>query len=280
MPPVNPEARKKMQKKIQGQDWPGASGLAEDVRYYGKWMRDEAEKRIGHLYPRAKLPDGGEASIIAWLWARTVKCPNPACGALMPLVRSFTLSTTKGKQTWIEPIVDTNRNIRFEIRTGQGKVHEGTVNRRGAHCIACGTPVGFDHIRAEGKEKRMGAQLMAIVAEGKKGRDYLPPSSDQADIAESVKPNNVPDTDMPEQALGFRVQLYGMKKHRDIFSLRQLCAISTFSELAREAIEKVKLDAIASGLSVDDLGVDFNGKGAKAYADAVATYLSFLVDTS
>ena len=106
MPPVNPEARKKMQKKIEGQDWPGASGLAEDVRYYGKWMRDEAEKRIGHLYPKAKLPDGSEATVIAWLWARTVKCPNPACGAMMPLAKSIWLST-KRERSWIEPIDDT-----------------------------------------------------------------------------------------------------------------------------------------------------------------------------
>jgi putative DNA methylase len=128
MPPVNPEARKKMQKKIQGQDWPGATGLAEDVRYYGKWMRDEAEKRIGHLYPKAKLPDGSEATVIAWLWARTVKCPNPACGAMMPLARSFTLSTKKGKEVCISPFVDPIRkSVRFDVVYGAKDSEKGTI---------------------------------------------------------------------------------------------------------------------------------------------------------
>ncbi|HPY73770.1 MAG TPA: DUF1156 domain-containing protein, partial [Methanothrix sp.] len=120
-PPVNPEARKKMQRKIEGQDWPGASGLAEDVRYYGRWMRDEAERRIGHLYPKAKLPDGTEATVIAWIWARTVKCPNPACGAKMPLVRSFALSTKKGNKAWVEPVIDiVAKTVKFGVKTGEG----------------------------------------------------------------------------------------------------------------------------------------------------------------
>lgn len=142
MPPVNPEARKKMQKKIEGKDWPGASGLAEDVRYYGKWMRDEAERRIGHLYPKAKLSDGSEATVIAWLWARTVKCPNPACGAMMPLVKSFSLSSKKKEKAWIEPLVDRSNppNIRFIVKVGQGIPPEPPKVGRGPKfkCLACG----------------------------------------------------------------------------------------------------------------------------------------------
>jgi putative DNA methylase len=211
MPPVNPDARKKSQTTLKGaKEWKGAEGLAEDVRYYGKWMRDEAEEKIGHLYPKAKLPEGTEATVIAWLWARTVRCPNPACETMMPLVKSFELSTKKGKQAWVEPTVDSNtRMIRFEVRLGQGEPQEGTVNRRGARCIACGTPVGFDHVRAEGRAKRMGAQLMAIVAEGKKERVYLPPYLEHEEIARINEPQDIPETDLPEHALGFRVQLYG-----------------------------------------------------------------------
>ncbi|MBW2113076.1 MAG: DUF1156 domain-containing protein, partial [Deltaproteobacteria bacterium] len=133
--------------------WHGAKGLAEDVRHYGRWMRDEAEKRIGHLYPKVRLPEeqgGGEATVIAWLWARTVKCPNPACGARMPLVRSFWLSKKKGKKAWVEPVVDGNR-YRFEVRTGEGQPRQGTVERRGATCLCCGTPVPLDHVRSEGR---------------------------------------------------------------------------------------------------------------------------------
>jgi putative DNA methylase len=168
--------------------WQGAQGLAEDIRYYGRWMRDEAEKRMGHLYHKVRLPKeqgGGEATVIAWLWARTVKCPIPACGAQTPLVRSFAPSTKKGNQPWVEPIVDVvAKTVRFEVRTGQGRPQEGTVSRRGARCIVCGSPVPFDHIRAEGKAGRMGARLMAIVAEGQRGRVYLEDLRGQAYVKE------------------------------------------------------------------------------------------------
>ncbi|GIV75826.1 MAG: hypothetical protein KatS3mg050_0220 [Litorilinea sp.] len=173
---------------IDADDWRGAAGLAEDVRYYGQWMRDEAERRIGRLYPPAVDPDGTPRTVIAWLWARTVTCPNPACRAQMPLVRSFWLSKKKGKQAWVEPVVDRSTapaRIRFTVRTGVGRPREGTVDRRGATCIACNTPVPFPYIRDEGKAGRMGAQLMAIVAEGDRGRIYLPPDEEHERIAES-----------------------------------------------------------------------------------------------
>jgi len=282
-PPVHPGAQRSIH-------WDGAKGLAEDVRYYGKWMRDEAEKRIGHLYPKVKLPKeqgGGEATVIAWLWARTVKCPNPACGARMPLVRSFALSTKKGKQAWVEPVVQGNQ-YQFEIRTGHGKPREGTVNRRGAWCLCCDTPVPFDHVRAEGKGGRMGQRLMAIVAEGAKGRVYVPPNEGHESIANQAEPENPPATNLPPQALGFRVQQYGMTKHRDLFTPRQLVALTTFSDLVVETRELVLKDAVKAGMP-DDLpapgasrqasgkGNKDGGVGAKAYADAVATYLALSV---
>lgn len=277
-PPVNPEARKKMQTKIGGQDWPGASGLAEDVRYYGRWMRDEAEKIIGHLYPKAKLPNGKEATVIAWIWARTVKCPNPACGAKMPLVRSFSLSTKKGKNAWVEPVIDPGaKTVRFEVKTGEGSPPDGTVNRQGAHCIFCGTPVPFNHVRAEGQAGRMGAQLMAIVTEGTRERVYLPPDEAHENVAAKAEPEWAPETDLPEQALGFRVQLYGMIKHRDLFTPRQLVALTIFSDLAGEARGRALQDAIEVGLPDDGIGVNDGGKNAQAYAGAVATYLGLNV---
>jgi putative DNA methylase len=272
--PVHPQDRQLVQRS-----WRGAGGLAEDVRYYGQWMRDEVEKWIGHLYPKVKLPKeygGGEATVIAWLWARTVKCPNPACGAQMPLVRSFWLSTKKGKQAWVEPIVDKKRKtVRFEVRTGKGEPPVGTVNRRGAQCIVCNTPVPFDHVRSEGKAGKMSAQLMAIVAEGKGGRVYVAPTAEHESVARLAKPSCVPDTDLPEQALGFRVQLYGMTRHADLFTPRQLVALTTFCDLASEARERVLADARKAGLPDDGKGLNDGGTGASAYADAVATYLAF-----
>ncbi len=180
-PPVNPDA----QTGLMGRDWHGAQGLADDIRYYGKWMRDEAQKRIGHLYPKATLSKeygGGEATVIAWLWARTVTCPNPACGTQMPLVRSFYLSKKKSRETWIEPHVDYAAKppvISFAVQTGQGKPQDGTVNRQGATCLACHIAVPFDYVRSEGRAGRMKAQLMALVAEGHSGRAYLAPNEMQ-----------------------------------------------------------------------------------------------------
>ncbi len=253
-PPVNPEARKRTD---YTKGWKGAEGLAEDVRYYGKWMRDTAERRIGHPYPKYKIteellekrPDlkkqglkpGDELTVIAWLWARTVTCPNPACGARMPLVRSFWLSKKKGKEAYMEPVIDRSEQpprVRFEVRVGKGIKEEGTVNRRGARCIVCNTPVPFKHIREEGKAGRMDTQLMAVVAEGPGGRVYLPPVKEHEVIAFSAQPNDVPDTYLPEKALGFRVQLYGMRKHKDLFTNRQLVALTTFSDLVAEARER------------------------------------------
>lgn len=251
-PPVHPDAG-----RLATGAWKGAQGLAEDVRYYGRWMRDEAERRIGALYPKATLPDGSSATVIAWIWARTVRSPNPAWDGPMPLVRSFALSTKKGKETWVQPVVDReNRTIRFEIRTGPG-CPEGTVGRNGAVCLATGTPVPLAYVRAEGKAGRMGAQLMAIVAEGHRSRVFLPPDGEHGRVARSaVPPEDVPDTDLPLQALGFRVQGYGMTKHRHLFTDRQLVALCTFSDLVTEARERVVADG-----------------GSAKYADAVATYL-------
>jgi very-short-patch-repair endonuclease len=166
---------------------------------------------------------GTEATVIAWLWARTVKCPNPACGCQMPLVRSFQLSTKKGKEAWVEPVINREQTppaIQFEVKTGKGKALEGTVNRKGAICIACGTPVPFDHVRSEGKAGRMEAQLMAIVAEGDRGRIYLSPNTEHTNIASKVKPEWVPDADLPHNPRDFKTPNYGMKTFGDLFTSR------------------------------------------------------------
>lgn len=256
-PPVHPRDRNG---RLAVESWHGAQGLAEDVRYYGAWMREEAERRIGHLYPPATLPDGRKATVIAWIWARTVTCPNPACRAKMPLVRSFWLGKKKGKEAWVRPVVE-GRSVRFEIsHSPTGPSTEGTVSRTGAICLVCNTPVPLSHVRAEGKARRMGVQLMAVVAEGERQRVYLPPDAEHEKAANVLRPDGAPTTDLPQQALGFRVQGYGQTQHADLFTNRQLTALCAFSDLVSVAKEHL-LDAGSTS----------------GYADAVATYLTFLI---
>jgi putative DNA methylase len=265
--------------------WKGSRGLAEDVRYYGQWMRDQALSRIGKHYPTVTLPEeegGGEATVIAWLWARTVKCPNPGCGAEMPLVRSFDLSTKKGKEAHIKFSFDKSftNGIRFDVYKGKADIDDSmTVERNGAKCIFCDSAVPLSHIRTEAKSGRMHQVLLAMVAEGPKGRSYLGAIEKQEQIANKASPiSAIPDGNIPAKALGFRVQSYGMTSFSDLFTPRQLLALTTFSDLVGEARDKVLADAIATGMSDDGIGFESGGSGATAYADAVATYLAFAVD--
>lgn len=275
-PPVNPDARSSGGKDLKS--WQGAQGLAEDVRYYGKWMRDEAEKRIGHLYPKAKLPKeygGGEATVIAWIWARTVKSPNPAArGAHVPLVRSFALGTKKGKEAWVEPLVDTAAmTYRFEVRTAAdtpgGKSSEATVGKRGGVCILTGAPIDMKYVRAEATAGRMGARLMAVVTEGHSGRIYVSPTDEDERIALSVEPLWTPDTEITGDPRNLWCVGYGLTTWEKLFTARQLTLLSTLSEIVNEA--RVKLEDTAR--SVDFLF-------PQQYADAIATYLGFALSRS
>nr|BBH92993.1 hypothetical protein KTA_11920 [Thermogemmatispora argillosa] len=306
-PPVHPQARQEL---LKGQ-WQGAHGLAADIRAYGRWLRDEAERRIGQLYPRVPLPQpgpeeqpatdrkrkgnhpnqssqgNGEATVIAWLWARTVTCPNPACGAQMPLVSKWWLSKKRGHEAWVEPLVERESSpprVRFVVRTGRGEPPAGTVNRRGARCVVCDTPVEFSHIRAEGRAGRMSAQLMAIVADGPGGRLYLAPDEEQEASAAQASPSYQPQASLPDKALSFRVQLYGMTTFADLFTPRQLVALTTFSDLIAEARERVLADARRAWRELDPASAGDErplcegGSGPLAYADALATYLALAVD--
>ncbi|GLV56342.1 hypothetical protein KDH_31830 [Dictyobacter sp. S3.2.2.5] len=263
--------------------WKGANGLAEDIRYYGKWMRDEAEKCIGNIYPKAKLADGSDATVIAWIWARTVICPNPACNAQMPLVRSFALSKKKGKETWAEPSIDftaTPPSINFTVRTGRGNPPNETVNRQGAKCIACGTTVPFEYVRNEGRSGHMDVQLITIVAEGAGGRAYLSPDAEHVAAAAHAVPAWSLDAALPHNPRDFKTPNYGMRTFGDLFTPRQFVALTTFSDLVQAVHQYVLTDARAAGLPDDDQPLHAGGRGALAYADAVATYLAFAVDRS
>lgn len=273
-PPVFPGAA-----DAQITTWPRATGLAEDVRRYGQWMRDEAEKRIGHLYPKAQLPDGSEATVIAWIWARTVTCPNPACGIVMPLVRSWWLGKKKGKEAYVVPSVVDGRvefSIGHDAKKAPTKDTDGTVRRTGAVCIGCGAATDLNYIRSEGRAGRLGAQLMAVVAEGTRTRIYLAPTSEHEAAAQVELPLDVPDGEIATNPRWFSTPAFGMTKFADLFTSRQLVVLTTLSDLVGEARDRVFVDALASGM-VEGSWLEAGGTDAAAYADAVATYLGITV---
>ena len=320
-PPVNPDAwsgaSEGKEPLIGREEWKGAQGLAEDVRYYGRWMRDEAEKRIGHLYPKVEVtaemarerPDlegyvGRKLTVIAWLWARTVKSPNPAFRDVdVPLASTFMLSTKKGREAYVEPVIE-DGGYRFTVKAGVPEAgvpkHDAPGNagvppaqgttagkRHAFRCLMSGVPVNYEHIRAEGKAGRMDARLMAIVAEGDRGRVYLSPLREHEDIAQQAKPVWKPDMPLPENPRDFKTPNYGLSTFADLFNPRQLVALTTFSDLVTEAIARVKQDILGTRTSRplkenaggtpafpgDGLPLRDGGTGATAYAEAVGVYL-------
>jgi putative DNA methylase len=292
-PPINPEARK--DRSLIAREWKGAHGLAEDVRYYGQRMRDEAEKRIGDLYPPvevtadmvAERPDlkpylGKKLTVIAWLWARTVKSPNPAFRHVdVPLASTFMLSTKAGKEAYVEPVIE-NGGYRFTVKVGKPEHAEaaknGTKLSRGANfmCLMSGTPMDGDYIKAEGAAGRLSARLMAIVAGGDKGRVYLSPIPVHESVPIGARLAWKPETPLPDDPRNFWTVQYGLTSYGDLFTPRQLLALTTFSDLVGEARELTKRDALAAGMA-EGVGLADGGGGAKAYAEAVGVYLGFAV---
>ena len=264
--PINPETYE--QEGFVPREWKGAEGLAEDIRYYGKWMEKEAQKQIGMYYPSIKVPKeqgGGDATIIAWIWARTVKCPNPACGCDMPLIRSFDIGKKKGRERHIEPVVN-GKNIKYVIRDGKSS-RPGTINRSGAKCVVCDASVKFPYIRQEGKEKRFGYKLVAIVALGQRGRLYLDPTDEQVQVALSANCSDYLDGELGYYPGYINPVGYGITEFTDLYTKRQLAAVSTFWNLIPKVKEEIQKDLVKSR---KDLGDD--------YCKAISLYLAFAVD--
>ena len=278
--PVNPDSRTRLDGAA---GWQGAQGLAADVQYFGEWMKREAFRRIGHLYPKVKVPHalgGGEATVIAWIWARTVKCPNPACGCEMPLASTFVLSKKKGKEAWVKPITEGN-NVHFEVQYGKcPKEYESFKVGRSAvfKCPCCGEITTDAYVKQHGKAHEMGSQLMAVVGEGKHGRIYLSPDVEQTIAADVPAPESYPSGAMPENPRWFSPPAFGMTDYSDLFTNRQLTALAAFSSLAAEAQAKAEADAVAAGVINDHIALSAGGSGARAYGEAVGVYLAFSVD--
>lgn len=282
--PVGPIPKEDKQTSFKT-EWPGATGLAEDVRRYGAWMREEAFKRIGHLYPKVQLPKekgGGEATVIAWLWARTVKSPNPAFSHVdVPLVSTFILSSKADKEAYVRPVIEGD-SYRFEVKEGKSpeSAKNGTKLARGANfqCILSGIPIEPKYIKSEGMAGHMRQRLLAVVAEGKKGRIYLPPNPEIEATATAANPEWKPETEIAPDRRSMFTPLYGLTHFGDLFTPRQLVALTTFSDLVQEAREKIKADAVAAGIADNSTGLHAGGNGATAYADAVTVYLSFCLN--
>ncbi len=242
--------------------WRGPQGLATDVRTYGAWVRDEASRRLQPNYP----PIAGK-SPIAYLWARSVTCPNPACGIEMPLVNKWWLSKRKNRQVFAVPRIvgdATHRSglkVMFDIRNAADEVLKpdgGTVGRNGAVCISCQSPVALSYIREEGRAGRIGALLMAIAVEGARLREYLPADEKQVRAADMAPPTDGPTGSIPNNPRDFKTPNYGMTLWADLFTNRQLHALVAFSDLILDARDRVFADG-----------------GSDDYADAIATYLAF-----
>ena len=270
-PPVNPKAdplgmttgKGKRAHKIA---WSGAAGIADDIRYYGNWMRQQAHKRIGNLYPKAKLPDGGEATVIAWLWARTIPCPNPACGADMPLMTTFQASKKPNNRHWIKPVIHRDTQpptISFQVQNHDGDMPDidRTLIRggKGAVCIACRAPVTQVYIREQSKAGNMGATMTCIVAEGNRKRIFLSPTAEHIQTAQNAKANkrSIPSQKMPSSTYLVSGRGYGIEYWRELFTQRQLATLTTFSELIPKVAEQILADG-----------------GSQEYANIVRTYLA------
>ena len=272
--PVHPSIEKTLT------TWERAQGLAADVQAYGQWMRDEAQRRIGHLYPDATGPHGEKLTPIAWIWARTVTSPDPSWSGHVPLVASWTLAKKTGKpKVWVEPIIDRDtQTIRYEIREGGEPTHERTVNRGNGTCLATGSAIPGDYIKSESRAGRMNEQLIAVVAEGERGRSYCPVESVDAAAAICGEPAWKPVGRNPQKLTGGTVYVYGLDEWWKLFTPRQLVALTTFSELLVEVRQRILADAVAAGLADDEKRLRDGGRGAVAYADAIATYLAFAID--
>lgn len=273
LPPVNPSVRAELGLKT----WERAQGLAEDIGYYGRWIRDRAFERIGHLYPVATGPDGERLTPVAWIWARTVRSPDPAWPGQVPLVASWVLRNKSGGQkVWVEPIIDRDaKTVSYRIREGGEPAYPRTVTRGKGVCIATGAAIPGDYIKSESRAGRMGSQMMAVVAEGRpRGRVYLPPIG----LKEPCPPPWKPEGRNPKKLTGGTVYVYGLDRWWKLFTPRQLVALTTFSDLLAQVRPVVEADARATGLADDGVQLRAGGSGVTAYADAVLTYLAFGID--
>jgi len=274
-PAINPESRCRL-----GNAWNGINGLIEDVQYYGEWIRNEAYKRIGHSYPQVSVPlsqGGGKTNVVAWIWAHTVKCPNPACGCEMPLANGFTLSKKKGNEAYVEPVFDfENKRITYTVRLGGKKPANEPKLARGANfkCIMCGEATTPEYIKEESCAGHLGTTMIGIIGEGTKRRVFVSPDAEQVLAAKVEKPEDYPTGRLSDDRRALWTPIYGLDTFDKLFTNRQLRTMVTLSNLVHEVQVVIERDAISAGLDNDHISLADGGTGAKAYSQAIAVYLS------
>ena len=276
---VNPESRRKFDN-----DGVGISGLVNDVLYYGEWIRNEAYKLVGHLYPQVTIPKsqgGGKTEVVAWIWAHTVKCPNPACGCEMPLANGFTLSKKKGNEAYVEPVFDyEKKDIKYTVRLGGKKPTNEPKLARGANfkCIMCGEATTPDYIKEESLAGRLGSTMIGVIGEGKRQRIFVAPDDEQVLASKVEKPEEYPTGQLSADRRALWTPIYGLDSFDKLFTNRQLQTMVTLSNLVHDVQTVIEKDAIKAGLVNDHIALEDGGTGARAYSQAVAVYLSFAVD--
>ena len=276
--PVNREANRLF---VQNEGWTGLSGFVNDIRAYGRRIHELAINKVGHLYPKVSVPNGGnKADVVAWIWARTAECPNPACNCKMPLVGTYVLAKKKGRYSWIEPVQEGNK-VRFVVKTDSKlpKLNEPKKGRGAAFvCPACGEITLDSYIKNEGASGRIGTQLMAVVANGSNGRLYLSPDEEQTLAANVNRPEEYPDGVIPTNPRWFSPPAFGMVNYSDLFTNRQLTTLTVLSDLVKEVQTEIEKEAIMHGFPDDHIPLRDGGTGARAYSEAISVYLAFAVD--
>jgi putative DNA methylase len=258
-----------------------AAGLAEDVGYYAGRLKEEAYKKLSNLYPKITLPDKErtgvvEATVVGWIRAKTVRCPNPECGCDAPLVHSFVLSSKKGSEKYIEPIVD-GKTIKFVTREGNTNL-AGTVNKTGGRCIVCHNPIKLSYIREYFQNNEEKEMLMAIITEGKNTKNYVSPDHYSEIIIDDFEVSEILQTNIVDNKRDLKLLIYGSKKFIDIFSNRQLLFLTTLSSLLNNIREEIFNDAIKFNMDDNYITLENYGQGAFAYSQAIIVYLSFIID--
>jgi len=249
--------------------WDKASGLAQDVRQYGELVRKRVEDAVGPHYPKVSSNETSELNVLAWIWARTVKCPNPSCGIKMPLVRSWWVCKRDKKQTWIQPIANSGLVEYRLVRGKGGPINDGTITRSGGICFACGANASLTYIREEGVAGRIDEELLCTVGDSSAGRMYFEADAIQKSAAILERPSSDEVDLILSTGSYMGAPRYGMTTTAELFPNRQLNTCLTFTREIQNVRADIERDALAAGLEKHV---------AEEYSGAVITYLVFAFD--